>query len=499
MDRGTDAGATGGDVAVVLLDQAMTRWRTEGPAVALPLAEQARALCATADPAIRRRADSVWGFMALLTGDGRGLQACADAAAPAPGDGTGDPATLGQPGDVVSTFGWAATIGERLTDAERIFAGALRAVEERGWIGPVTALATGHAHVLMRLARLGDALAAIERAGDLQEPLDAQDPYVMVGHACILHLMGDAEHSQAWCARADEVARRGGHRLALLFSADLQGQRALRRGDLTAARELYSGAEQTARQLGLREPCAVPWAAHAVAAQVGCGDGAAARRVIDWLEDAAASLPCRWPRIAAATGRAWLAAAGDDLARADAEFGAALRMHDEASLPLARIETLLDYGVMLRRSGRPASARPLLAEALRRSEEAMAGWFAEQAAAELALCGGRRHRSRQDPARLTPAELRVAALAAGGQSNQEIALTLWISVNTVETHLRWVFAKLGVHSRRQLMTQPGLLAGPDDSGPGHGSLPASRVPGACPPRAGRVPAVCRPLRYHGDP
>ncbi len=210
------------------------------------------------------------------------------------------------------------------------------------------------------------------------------------------------------------------------------------------------------------DPCVVPWAAHALAAHIGCGQGAAARRVIGWLEDAAGSLPCRWPRIAAATGRAWLAAADGEPARAEAEFGAAMALHDEAELPLARIETMLDYGIMLRRLGQPARARPLLAGALRRSEEAGAGWFAGQAAAELALSGGRRQRSPAGPSRLTPAERRVASLAASGQSNQEIALALWISVNTVETHLRRVFAKLGVRSRRQLMTRPSLLEGPDD-------------------------------------
>jgi len=340
---------------------------------------------------------------------------CADAASPAPGDGPGDLVTPGRPGDVVSTFGWAATIAERLRDGEHVFAEALRAVEELGWIGPVTALATGHAHVLMRLAHLGDALAAIERAGDLQAPLGSQDPYIMVGHACILHLMGDAQRSETWCARAEDVARRSGHRLALLFTTDVRGQLALRRGDMGEARELYAAAEKTTRQLGLVDPGVVPWAAHAMAAHIGSGEGSAARRIIDWLEDAAALLPCRWPRIAAATGRAWLAAADDDLAGAEAEFSAALALHYEVELPLARIETTLDYGIMLRRSGRAARARPLLAEALRRSEVAGAGWFAEQARTELALAGGRRQRSLAEPSRLTPAERRVASLAAGGR------------------------------------------------------------------------------------
>jgi DNA-binding CsgD family transcriptional regulator len=51
---------------------------------------------------------------------------------------------------------------------------------------------------------------------------------------------------------------------------------------------------------------------------------------------------------------------------------------------------------------------------------------------------------------LTPAERRVAELAADGLANKEIAQALVVTVNTVEFHLRNVYAKLGVRSRAQL-------------------------------------------------
>jgi DNA-binding CsgD family transcriptional regulator len=445
-----------GAAGVILLDQAMTLWRSEGPAVSLPLAERARLLCADEDPATRRRAESVWGFMALLAGNGNGLPACAAAAEPVRGVGPAGLPMSENVGDLVATFGWAATIAERLADADRTFAAALGAVRERSWAGPVTALATGHAHALMRQARLAEALAAIQQATDLQETLGSEDPYIMVGHAWILLLLGDQEQSDTWCARAEEAARPAGQRLALLFAADIRGQHALRRGEMTRAAELYEEADATARLLGLADPCAVPWAAHAMAAAIGVGRPERARRLIGWLEDAATSLPCQWPRIAAATGRAWLAATGGDVTRAEAEFSEAMRLHAQAGLPLARIETLLDFGIMLRRTGCPARARPLLAEALSRAEAAGCGWFAGQAQTELALAGGRRRQAPLDPGQLTAAERRVALLAAAGRSNQEIAQALWISVNTVETHMRRVFTKLNVRSRRELMTRPDL-------------------------------------------
>lgn len=54
---------------------------------------------------------------------------------------------------------------------------------------------------------------------------------------------------------------------------------------------------------------------------------------------------------------------------------------------------------------------------------------------------------------LTAAEQEVARLAAAGLTNAEISETLFISVNTVKTHLARVYAKLKVSSRRQLTTR----------------------------------------------
>jgi DNA-binding CsgD family transcriptional regulator len=48
---------------------------------------------------------------------------------------------------------------------------------------------------------------------------------------------------------------------------------------------------------------------------------------------------------------------------------------------------------------------------------------------------------------LTPAELRVVAVAATGATNKEIAAELWISPYTVDTHMRHILGKLGVRSR----------------------------------------------------
>jgi LuxR family maltose regulon positive regulatory protein len=50
---------------------------------------------------------------------------------------------------------------------------------------------------------------------------------------------------------------------------------------------------------------------------------------------------------------------------------------------------------------------------------------------------------------LTARELDVLRLIAAGQSNPEIARTLYVEVNTVKTHVKNVYGKLGIHSRVQ--------------------------------------------------
>ena len=81
--------------------------------------------------------------------------------------------------------------------------------------------------------------------------------------------------------------------------------------------------------------------------------------------------------------------------------------------------------------------------------------FAERARLELAAAGGTARQPASSPGGgLTPQELQVAALAAAGFTNLEIASRLFISPKTVDYHLGKVFRKLGVGSRRQLARVP---------------------------------------------
>jgi DNA-binding CsgD family transcriptional regulator len=119
-------------------------------------------------------------------------------------------------------------------------------------------------------------------------------------------------------------------------------------------------------------------------------------------------------------------------------------------MPLAKAETLIAYARFLRHTGRCKQAREMLHRALEVLEPTDAGRLQSIASEELAATGGRRRRSHPTTA-LTAQEQRVAALAARGLTSLDIARCLFISAKTVDHHLAHVYAKLGIHSRHELI------------------------------------------------
>ncbi|MGN6169683.1 MAG: LuxR C-terminal-related transcriptional regulator, partial [Solirubrobacteraceae bacterium] len=118
---------------------------------------------------------------------------------------------------------------------------------------------------------------------------------------------------------------------------------------------------------------------------------------------------------------------------------------------LARAHLL--YGEWLRRENRRVDARAQLRDAHEHFTSIGMEAFAERARRELVATGEkvrrRRVETRDD---LTAQELQIAQLAREGLSNPEIGARLFLSPRTVEWHLRKVFTKLGIRSRRELQT-----------------------------------------------
>jgi ATP/maltotriose-dependent transcriptional regulator MalT len=445
-----------------LLDHSLSAWLSYGNARALPLAERAREIAAEGPNELAELAGAVWGHIAMESGDGAGL-AATDAIGhrvDAGDERLFDPSELTWPWAAVHQYAMNATGAERYEDAERTWR---RAREVAGNAGAANSLGTVGiwlANVLIRRGRPAEALEESLRAAAFGELTPGILPFAAAARAESLIWLGRLDESEAACREAEAGAP--GNWFAELWVAYIRGTRFLWEGSAAAAEELRH-AEEITLAAGIGEPCHIHWGAHGVSAHLAAGRIDEAQRVVDWHEACAQRLSCRWPRIVASLGAAQIAATRgeDELARQC--FEASLVLHDEVELPLHRAEALLAYGGFLRRRGNNTEARPRLAAALAVAEACGAEGRAATAREELRLAGGRRRRATEDRDRLTPAELRVARLAAEGQSNAEIARSLQLSVNTIATHLKRVYSKLGIGSRRELMQLGAALTAREDA------------------------------------
>ncbi|MFI1828649.1 AAA family ATPase [Streptomyces sp. NPDC020412] len=115
----------------------------------------------------------------------------------------------------------------------------------------------------------------------------------------------------------------------------------------------------------------------------------------------------------------------------------------------------LVYGEWLRRERRRQDAREQLRTAHRMLSDMGAEGFAARAARELRATGEQRHRRAARPAdALTAHELHIARLVATGATSKEVGTQLFLSPRTIDAHVRNIFRKLHITSRRQLRNLP---------------------------------------------
>jgi DNA-binding CsgD family transcriptional regulator len=177
--------------------------------------------------------------------------------------------------------------------------------------------------------------------------------------------------------------------------------------------------------------------------------------------DRATSALGRLAKIASAAGTDWALGV---LARSRAllsEGGSVEPLYDEAIERLSRTRVRVDlarahllYGEWLRRQNRRMDAREQLRSAFEMLTAMSMEGFAERARRELLATGDVLRKRMTGADDLTPQEAEIARLAGSGRTNPEISTQLFISPRTVEWHMRKVFAKLGISSRKELRGTP---------------------------------------------
>ncbi|MEV4532815.1 LuxR C-terminal-related transcriptional regulator [Asanoa sp. NPDC049518] len=264
--------------------------------------------------------------------------------------------------------------------------------------------------------------------------LDAADAVVEAG------LARGRANDDPWCLR-----------IHLQLAAFVQ----LSRGRSAEAAETYNELATLLGDLGVVEPITQRFEPDWIEACVGAGDLDTARRALDRLAQRHDRLPRPWTTLGLARSRVLLdTATGADPMPALAALTAARDKVPADVLPVDRARCLLVAGMAHRRGRRKREARAALETAAAEFTALGAAAFADRATAELTRTTGRTTAATE----LTPTELRVARLAAEGQTNRAIADALFISPKTVEANLARAYRKLGITNRAQLAVTMTRLA-----------------------------------------
>lgn len=261
----------------------------------------------------------------------------------------------------------------------------------------------------------------------------------------------------AYQGRIEEARTRAGHALRRAEELGIPVARSmhlwvlgfveLSLGNSKAALEHLRSAWHLRDELGYFEPGHRLELGDTLEALIAAGELDEAELLLRPWADRCRALDRAWAIAIIGRCRALLSAARGDFAGAFAAFDDAIAEHGRCVYPFEHARTLLALGMTQRRAKRRTAARATLEQALGIFEELGAPLWSEKARAELARIGGRRPRGGE----LTPTERRLAELVAEGRSNKEIAASLFVTPKTVGTTLSRLYAKLGVHSRTELI------------------------------------------------
>lgn len=270
--------------------------------------------------------------------------------------------------------------------------------------------------------------------------------YVLSAKAMLDAGLGYTDSARASGKRGLALAQRAGAAPAVLFNLSALGFAELSEGQSAAAHAFLGPLADAARATGTVEPSVYQFLPDEIEVLIALGDLESAEPHIAWLETQGRALDRPWALGAGGRCRALLLAARGDLVGAESAVTEALVQNERLPVPFELARTLLCMGQVQRRAKKKKVARGSLERALSIFESLPAPLWAEKARLEIARIGGRPPTSSS----LTESESRVAALVSAGRTNREVASELFMSVNTVEAHLKRIYRKLGIRSRTEL-------------------------------------------------
>ncbi len=310
-------------------------------------------------------------------------------------------------------------------------------------------------NLLVHLADLecwaGNWQAAERYAAQSLDAAEQVDHRAWRSATCYARALIDAHLGRIGAAKAEaaeglSVATAAGDDWAVMMLQGVLGFAELSAGNLVAADTSLSAAVALAGRIGLAEPSAWRFHANHVEAVIGLGDLDRAEALLSRLEQRGRATGRRWTLATSARCTALLLAARGETEAAVDALDEALGHHQHLAMPFEHARTLLIGGQLQRRVKRKRVAKQHLEQALAIFESLPAPAWAVRAQRELSRIGLRP----SAPLGLTATEERVAALAASGQTNRQVAAALFLSPRTVEDNLARVYRKLGVSSRAQL-------------------------------------------------
>ena len=258
--------------------------------------------------------------------------------------------------------------------------------------------------------------------------------------------LGEIERARATVAERLEVVEGEAIAVPLLSYLRVLGFLELSLGDMAAAAPYLSRTVELAQSFGIREPGVFRVHADLIEALIGVGDLDRAAAVLEELEARAKASRVPWSLATGARSRGLLLAARGELAAAELALQDALVQHERLPMPFELGRTLLALGLLQRRRNERRRSHESLEQAHAIFTGLSSPLWVARAERELRPLGGR-PTSRLT---LTPAEQRVAELAASGLTNRQVAAALFISPKTVESSLARVYRKLAIHSRAEL-------------------------------------------------